>query len=79
MNASERAESLRAQADAAEQEAALEDTLVKAKDRYRSKQTDKNKQAKAEAAQALREHREMTRASTGTTVGGDAFPSGEGE
>lgn len=75
MTTSDRADGLRAQADALDAEAGLEEALAKAKKAHADKGTDKTKAAKHEAAEALRAHRQETRENAATAVGGDAFPS----
>lgn len=71
-SSAERAAELRAQADALDAMAGLEEDLSAAKAAYYDDPTEENKAAKVAAALALREARSLTR-SDGVSVGGDAY------
>ncbi len=72
MSTADRAAQLRAQADALESQAGLEQKLEAAKRAYADNPNEETRAAKQEAAQALRDARQAER-SEGTTVGGDAY------
>lgn len=74
MTASDRVQALRDQLAAAETEEALAADLLAAKQAYGDDPNPETRQAKQDAALALRAHRAETR-TEGTTVGGDAFVS----
>lgn len=76
MSSSERAAGLRAQADALDALADLEDMLLTAKAAYAADPSPENLAVKAEAAIRLREAREISRQGRSGLVGGDAFISG---
>ncbi len=74
MSASDRVQALRDQLAAAETEEALAADLLAAKQAHGDNPNPETRQAKQDAALALRAHRAETR-SDGVSVGGDAFVS----
>lgn len=79
MSAADRAAELRAQADALEAAAELEQNLLAAKDVYAADPSPENRAAKQAAAIALRELRASWREGRTGLVGGNAFLSNGSE
>lgn len=77
MSSADRAARLRAEADALEALAGLEDELKAAKAAYLENPNDETRAAKEEVAERLRAARAATRPE-GVRVGGDAVVSGNG-
>lgn len=75
MSSADRAAELRAQAEALDAMAGLEEDLLAAKQAYAEDSSPERRQAKQAAAEALRAARQEARENEATTVGGDAFVS----